>query len=226
MSFKYVDVPDSVHRLIPSRFPPLQLFDWVKSQKELEEVAALEGLTNDRLLNELGNIYLVEQSDWVGGPGSTALMAAFTHPGPSRFSDGSYGIYYAAESIETAIAETRFHRERFLKASNESPCLVQMREYKANVNKELVDMSHSSYLQYLDPNLAHYPTSQSFGSDMRNKKEWGLKYPSVRRRNGFCVAVFRPTALSIPIQAGHFDYIWDGKEISEIRRATRLMQTS
>lgn len=224
MAYECVDIQDSMHRLIPSRFPPVQLFDWAASQAELEEIAALEGLTNDRLLTELGNIYLVDKSDWIGGPGSTALMAAFTHPGLSRFSDGSYGVYYAAESIDTAIAETKYHRERFLSASYEQPCFIQMREYKVKVKKPLVNISHPSYSQYLDPDLARYPVSQSFGCDIRNQKEWGLKYPSVRRCEGYCVAIFRPPALEIPVQAGHYDYIWDGRKISEVTKATPIQE--
>ncbi len=36
------------------------------------------------------------------------VMAPFTHLNPkgSRFSDGSYGVYYAAKRLSTAIAET------------------------------------------------------------------------------------------------------------------------
>lgn len=31
-----------VHRLIPSKFPPVTLFDWADSSEELEQIAALE----------------------------------------------------------------------------------------------------------------------------------------------------------------------------------------
>ncbi len=95
MAHLYTQVKKLVHRLIPSRYPPIDLFEWADSAQELEEIAALEGLTNERLVTECGNIHLVVQDDWVSGPGASALMAAFTHPGASRFSDGSYGIYYA-----------------------------------------------------------------------------------------------------------------------------------
>lgn len=206
-----------VHRLVPSRFPPISLFDWANTPQELHEVALLEGLTNQRLQQECGDLNLVTEQDWIGGPGSTPLMAAFTHPGYSRFSDGTYGVYYAALKLETAIAETKYHRERFLRASQEAPTLIQMREYIAKIQKPLIDMSDSQYNTYLQPDPNSYPISQAFARELKQTNAYGMYYPSVRDQEGNCVAIFRPPALTIPIQGRHLDYIWDGKTITEVR---------
>jgi hypothetical protein len=213
------------HRLIPSRFPTVDLFDWASSAEELAQIALLEGLTNDRLKTQYGDIHLVPAEDWVSGPGSTPVMAAFTHPYPSRFSDGTYGVYYAAESLKTAIAETRFHRERFLKASQEPPCLVQMREYIARVKKPLVDLrddNNQNQMDILNPDVKYYQVSQSFGAVLKQEREWGMLYPSVRRNHGLCVAILRPRAIEIPQQGCHLEYIWDGERISEVRMVSVL----
>ncbi|HDO7935418.1 TPA: RES family NAD+ phosphorylase, partial [Legionella pneumophila] len=187
--YSYIDFNDKVHRLIPSKFPPVTLFDWADSAEELEQIALLEGLTNERILAEFGKINLIDQEDWIGGPGSTPIMAAFTHTGfESRFSDGSFGIYYAASSLETAIKETCFHRERFYSASNEKPCSISMREYVANIKKPLIDITDKSYKDLFNPDPACYSKSQEFGKKICEKKEWGLLYPSVRDLNGLCVA--------------------------------------
>lgn len=206
--------------MIPSRFPPISLFDWAESEQELKEIAELEGLTNDRLLLEYGNLNLIAKEDWITGPGSTPLMAAFTHPGTSRFADGTYGVYYAALHIETAIIETKFHRERFLSASQEAPLLIQMREYIANVKQNLMNIEGKEYKKILQPDLSSYPISQQFAREMKAKYIYGLYYPSVRHAAGKCVAIFRPPALTIPTQGRHFDYIWDGNTISEVRLST------
>ncbi|KTC78016.1 RES family NAD+ phosphorylase [Legionella brunensis] len=222
--FNYIDFKDKTHRLIPSRYPPVTLFDWAESQEELEQIAHLEGLTNDRLTNDYGHISLVAKEDWVGGSGSTPLMAAFTHFGISRFSDGtSYGVYYAGDSVRTAIAETKFHRERFLAASKEAPCIVQMREYVAYVTKNLVNLCNSIYKDYLSPNVNSYAKSQELGREIKRQNEWGLVYPSVRSEfpDARCLAIFRPPALTLPLQAGHYDYIWDGDVISEVRKSIK-----
>ncbi|MGQ3887621.1 RES family NAD+ phosphorylase [Legionella sp. CNM-1927-20] len=220
--YTYKEFREKTHRLIPSRFPPVNLFDWAESQKELEELALLEGLTNDRLTTEYGHISLVTPEDWVGGVGATPLMAAFTHFGQSRFSDGtSYGIYYAGDSLQTAIAETKFHREQFLAASNEPPCIIQMREYTAFVTKKIVDISDSSYQDYLNPDINYYSVSQEFGRQIKMNNEWGILYPSVRNKTAQCVAIFRPPALTIPVQAGHYNYVWNGNAIFEVRKSIK-----
>ncbi|MFQ5335912.1 MAG: hypothetical protein ACE5DN_07535, partial [Flavobacteriales bacterium] len=63
----------------------------------------LESMTNDRIRDETGDINLVDPADRIYGIGSTPIMAAFTHPNPlgSRFTDGSYGAYYAGRDIDT-----------------------------------------------------------------------------------------------------------------------------
>ncbi len=219
---QHISLRSKFHRLIPSRFPPINLYDWAESADELEELAALEGLTNDRLITEYGDIHLVAKDDWVSGPGATILMAPFTHPGESRFSDGAFGVYYAADSLQTAIAETKFHRERFLSASNEAPCMLQMREYTTKVQQRLVDITQSRFKKYLHPDPSQYSISQPFGRELMEQREWGLLYPSVRKKQSKCIAIFRPPALTIPIQGCHLDYIWDGNAISEVRSSKEI----
>lgn len=216
MKTSYVSVEFRTHRLIPSRFPPVSVFDWVETKEELEALFELESLTNERLRNECGTLSLVSKKDWVIGEGTTPIMAAFTHPGYSRFSDGTYGVYYAGDSLQTAIAETKFHRERFMQASQENPCLIQMREYLTNVKEKLMDMHHEEYRDVLNPDPNSYPISQAFAREQRIKNEYGFIYPSVRNQQGKCIVIFRPTALTIPVQGCHLDYEWDGHSIVSV----------
>mgnify|MGYP003694332483 CR=1 FL=1 len=85
------------YRLIPSRYPTVGLYDAIADAADLEAVFAIEALANPRLRDELGELQLVPPDERVSGPGATPVMAAFTHLNPegSRFSDGSYGVYYA-----------------------------------------------------------------------------------------------------------------------------------
>lgn len=217
--FKYSSIKLKNHRLIPSRYPTVSLFDWAESAEELEQLALLEGLTNDRLKNNLGQIRIITKEDWIIGEGATPLMAAFTHIGfSSRFTDGSFGIYYAASSLEAAVSETKFHRERFMRASNEPACLIQMREYISYTTEKLVDISHDSTFKiYLDTDVSQYHISQKFGRQLRDSNEWGIKYPSVRHKAASCYAILRPKALTIPTQGCHLNYIWDGQQIVQVK---------
>lgn len=221
--YNFINYTKNVHRLIPSKFPPISLFDWADSPEELEQIALLEGMTNERLLAELGKIHLIHKDDWISRPGATAIMAAFTHIGfESRFSNGDFGIYYAASSLETAIKETCYHRERFYRASNEKACSISMREYIGKIKKPLLDIHHEQYKEFFNPDPAYYAKSQEFGKKMHEEKHWGLHYPSIRHQGGLCMAILRPPALALPKQGCHLRYIWDGQKISEVYKESKL----
>ena len=201
---------ESLHRLVPSHFPPINLFEEVSDPADLEIVFAIESMTNDRLLNEAGDLYLVPQDQWVSGPGSTPLMAAFTHIGfVSRFTDGTqYGVYYAATDIKTAFRETIYHRERFLQATNEPDLEITMRCY---VNAQQLPMQDIRGEEYSGFHGEDYAVPQAFAADMRGQGSNGFIYNSVRHAGGICIAAFNPKALTIPRQSGHYKYQWNGK---------------
>src|SRR5690625_2335852 len=91
------------YRIVPSRFPPVGVFDRIADPEDLDALFELESMTNPRLREEAGALALVPPDRRIGGPGATPVMAAFTHLNPegSRFSDGSYGVFYAAHGVST-----------------------------------------------------------------------------------------------------------------------------
>ena len=107
---------DTSCRLVASRYPPVGLFDAVADPADLDVVFEIEAIGNPRLREQAGVLSLVPASERISGPGTTPIMSAFTHLNPegSRFSDGTYGVYYAANDLETAVAEVGYHRARFL----------------------------------------------------------------------------------------------------------------
>lgn len=209
------------YRLVSSAFPPISVFEDVLEPADLELAFLIEGLTNDRLLDEAGVLQRVRPEDRVSGPGSSPVMAAFTHIGASnRFSDGSYGVYYCASSLPAAIAETAFHRARFLEATGEGPLELTLRAYINVIVKPLHDVRAVEALH--DPALDSYPLSQRFARRFRDAHSWGLLYRSVRAPGEECAAVFRPPAVSIPVQGPHLRYVWDGREISDVFRIAQI----
>ena len=203
------------YRIIPSQFPPINIFERVVDPKQLEAAWYLESLTNDRLRDQAGDLNLVPEEDRVSGRGSSIVMAAFTHIGRgSRFSDGSYGVYYAAKTLKTAVYETVYHRQRFLSATNEAAGELDMRAFTAKVRKPLRDIRAPRFKHLHHPD--DYQPSQQFGKQRREKNDWGLVYNSVRDDDGTCIAVFRPPAISIPVQGAALAYVWDGKRINSV----------
>lgn len=206
------------YRIIPSRFPTIDLFEAVADPADLEAVYQIEAKTNDRLREEVGDISLVLPEDRVSGPGSSPIMAAFTHLNPEgdRFTNGTYGVFYAGRTIETAIAETRYHRVRFLRATSEPAQELGMRVYAVDLDAELHDIRAmcESHPAYYHP--TSYGMSQELALQLRENGSDGIVYGSVRDEGGECVAVFRPRLLSNCRQERHLCYVWDGKTISII----------
>src|SRR5579859_4622848 len=151
-------------RIIPSRFPPIHLFERVSSPEDWEALYWLESLTNPRLRDEVGEIELVPREDRVFGPGTSVIMAAFTHLNPegSRFADDTFGAFYAAASLDTSIAETRFHREVFLSATHQEPTELDMRTYLCDIVASFHDIRdrRTQLAAIYDPDS--YAASQKF----------------------------------------------------------------
>lgn len=170
-------------------------------------------MSNDRLREEAGDIRLVAHEDRVSGSGSTPIMAAFTHLNPDgdRFTNGAYGVFYAARTIETAIAETRYHRVRFLQATSEPAQEIDMRVYAVDLDAELHDIRAMR-----ESHASNYAVSQEFALKLRKNGFDGIVYASVRDDGGECAAVFRARLLSNCRQERHLCYVWDGRAISTI----------
>jgi len=206
------------HRIVASRLPTINLFERVADPADWDALYKLEAMTNPRLRQEVGELSLVPVADRVTGPNASVVMAPFTHLSPpgTRFTNGHFGAYYAAESVDTAIAETRFHRENFLRATSQPPIELEMRCYLADVACELHDLRgrRMEMPDVYDP--ASYAASQKLGRELRDSGSNGIAFDSVRRNGGECVAIFRPRLLQNVRQSVHLRYSWDGNAISEV----------
>jgi RES domain len=206
------------YRIVASRLPTIHLFERVAPAEDWSELYELESLTNPRIRHEKGELRLVPADDRVSGPNASIVMAPFTHlskPG-TRFTDGTFGAYYAAESLETAIAETRYHSEIFLRATQEAPTEQEKRCYVADVTCELHDLrSRRRELPDIHDPLS-YAASQKLGRELRDAGSNGIAFESVRRTGGECVAVFRPRFVQNVRQGVHLRYAWDGASITRV----------
>lgn len=204
------------YRLIASRYPTVSLYDAIADPADLEVVFAIEALTNPRLRNELGQLRLVPPEERVSGAGSTPIMAAFTHLNPegSRFSDGSWGVYYAAQELDTAVAEVSHHRALFLARTAEGPIDIDLRLITAPLHATLHDLRglRRSAPAVYDP--AAYGAGQALGRALREAGSWGVLYHSVRHPGGLCAGLFRPRALKPAREAAHIALHWDGARIT------------
>lgn len=208
MSETLAPAPERSHRLIPSRFPPIGLFDTVATAADLEAVMDLAGWTNDRLV--AGRIARLPREQWVyGRPNSSVVMAAFLHVAPagSRFNGAELGAWYAAAETRTAIAEVGHHLRREAAARALPELRRTYRSYTARLEGSFVDLRGlgSDRPELYAPD--GYAASQAFGEAVRASAQDGILYDSVRLRGGVNAVSYRPAKVLDVVQAGHFEIV-------------------
>ena len=211
-------------RIIPSRFPPVHVYERVAAPEDFSALNELEMMTNARLREERGETRLVRAGDEVKGPGASYIMAPFTHLHPSggRFNDSTFGALYAARERATAIAETCHHRGRFLAATNEPPLTLDMRVLEMRLDARLHDVRGLRAALPRVYAVEDYSASQQLARRLHAAHSWGITYDSVRRDGGECVAVLRPRAVAQCRQAEHLQYEWDGRTIRGVYRRVQV----
>jgi len=213
-------------RIIPSRYPTIHVFERVAEPADWDALYRVESLTNPRLRNETGAIELVPHEERAYGPGASVIMAPFTHldPAGSRFTDGTFGAFYAAATLATSIAETRHHRELFLRATHEPPIELDMRSYLADVTAPFHDIrgAGGQFRDIYDPDS--YVHSQALGRRLRLAGSNGIAYDSVRHGGGECLAIYRARLVQNLRQGVHLRYVWDGRHIERVYEIRQLEQ--
>ena len=203
------------YRIIAARYPAVALFEDVADPEDWETLVEIESLTNERIRDEIGEIALVPPRERLSGPGASFVMAAFTHVGaPSRFTDGSFGVYYAGRPRGCAIAETCYHYARFYLATGEPACELDVRVLVGAARGTLHDLREAEARFGAIYDADSYATSQAFARELRAEGSSGIVYDSVRARGGQCLAAFRPRVLSPPRVEAHLLYHFDGARIA------------
>lgn len=202
-------------RVIPSRFPPVDLFREIAPRKDWPYLNDLEGMTNERLRAESLSDGLIRAEDRVEQSSSHYITGPLSHPRleGSQFSDGTFGVLYAALDFDTIVAEVKLAREAFLRSTDEPATRIDMRCIVLDIDGELHDIRGAKGDQYRGANAKE---SRELGRCLRDAGAWGIVFDSVARPGGTCVAVFRPPVLKNARQERHFAFIWDGRRIADI----------
>jgi hypothetical protein len=151
-------------------------------------------------------------------PSTCSSGCPATHAtGGSRFSAGSYGVYYAGREFETALRETVFHYEQFYADADMG--LIRSEQMRVLVGSihtdfhdiESLDAEQRARVMAPDDYTAGRVLAAALSEDESN----GLVYPSVRNPGGACIGAFWPKAVGIPVQTKHLEYHWNGARIDK-----------
>lgn len=119
----------------------------------------------------------------------------------SRFSDGSYGVWYGSDSIETTVYETAYHWFRGLLTDagfDREPVVAERKVYAVACEAALLDFRQatSEYPDLLHPSDYAFP--QMVGARIHREGHPGILIQSVRRPKGENAAIFNPAVLADP----------------------------
>jgi RES domain-containing protein len=128
----------------------------------------------------------------------------------SRYSDGKWGVLYAAESEETALREALFHMMKFYREELQlGPKQVQRRVLLLQAKSDrAIDLTleeglNQNAISSIDE--SGYPYCQSLARQALNLSAQLLRAPSVRHTGGHCTPIFDKGAVAK--DEGHLKYL-------------------
>ncbi|MFV8833356.1 RES family NAD+ phosphorylase [Aquisalimonas sp.] len=129
----------------------------------------------------------------------------------SRYSDGTFPVWYASLDKDTTIAETGYHMARHeLAVEGVNEVVVRERAvYTVHCRALLIDLSDAGERH---PELVHdhdYGYTQALGRRISHEGHPGLLAPSARHRGGINTVIFRQAVLSAPKLACYLRYLFD-----------------
>lgn len=211
---RLTDVHQAVARNIVSLRHSQDLFDdltddpaeWLLAQKVEEAVKPPPYRSPTPIIDRP-----FEDAEWFN-----AIIWPFKHWQASRFSDGTYGVWYGSESVETTVFESAYHWYRGLLSDAgyvRKEVVGERKVYSVACDAALLDFRTAAAKH---PNLLHpsdYAFCQSVGGRIHREGHPGLLNKSVRRPAGENVVIFNPKVLSNPQHNCQLTYRLDGSQI-------------
>ena len=148
-----------------------------------------------------------------------AIAWPFKRRQASRFSDGSYGVWYGSESVETTVYESAFHWYRSVVSDagfEVHEVIAERVVYAVACSAALLDIRQATdaYPDLLHP--SDYTFCHSVGARIHREGHPGLLTRSVRRPAGENICIFNPAVLSKPRSHCQLTYrLGDGQIVVE-----------
>lgn len=127
----------------------------------------------------------------------------------SRFSDGSFGVWYGADTLETSIYESAHHWYTGLLSDagfNRPGAYVERKAYWVRCDAVLINLKEKalSHPQLVDQN--DYSYTQTVGARLHHEGHPGLLTRSTRNLSGDTFAILKSQVLSAPRHAAFYSY--------------------
>jgi hypothetical protein len=164
-----------------------------------------------------------EDAEWF-----SAITWPFKNWQTSRFSDGSYGVWYGSDSVETTVYESAYHWYHGLlgDAGYERETVIAERKvYSVACGAALLDFRTvtGEYIELLHP--SDYSFTHAVGARIHREGHPGILIQSVRRPGGENLAIFNPRVLSAPRHHCQLTYRLEGGRITVEKRPGKVWMT-
>lgn len=198
------------YRLIPSRFPPVDVYERLDSTSLRVAAQELEALTNPRLAakkrvsaGDHAKENSAQLQNWNHAP--------FTYKNPrgTYFLSEAHGVLEAAGDKRAALVLAILRRELFLSNTNEEPTSLDMRMLVTRIQGKFIDLTDLS----LDTPKAE---RWKIGQGLLDSGHYGIVYRRVECPKSEFITVFKNELLKPSTQAEHYRFVWDGKIIKSI----------
>jgi hypothetical protein len=198
------------YRLIPSRFPPVDVYQ--RLAPTLRVVAPdIEELTNPRL---------AAKARLTGGPGGVDVNSprlqnwnhapfAYTNPEGSYLLGPVHGVMEVAGSVEAALAIAIRRRETFLERTDEPSLDLDMRLLSTRITGEFADLTAMA----LD---VAQPARWEIGQRLLDTGASGAVFRRAERPGAQFLALFDAALLERSVQETHYRFLWDGTVIKRL----------
>jgi hypothetical protein len=199
------------HRNIVSLRKSIELFADLVDDEHDAEVLAQHEVATKRARQEPAIITRPFEDAEIYDAIAAAIEWPFEHPCQSRYSSGSFGVWYGAASVATSVYETVYHFRKntlaaTIAAQSKVPIVQERRVHLVHCNGLLVDLRP---LINNTPDLLHpddYSTCQFLGAELKHAGMPGVLTLSARHPGAEIVGVFTADVLTDPRTVCYLTY--------------------
>lgn len=213
MAHPTCDIDGEFHRLIPSRFPPVPLYERLGSLEVQAAAEACEAKTNPRL-QALERLAQEAPFRPGGAQAQNWNLAPFAYANPegTTFLDPLYKVLELVSGVRPALAVAVLRRESFLGGGEEPAQQVEMRALVHKVRGRFIDLTGTAF--EADREARWKQGAELYAT--ANMDVQGIVF--ARPDLGGCrgLTIFDGAALGTAIQSDHYRFLWDGERVSRI----------
>jgi hypothetical protein len=198
-------------RLIPSRFPPIDVYERLASAELRTAAQQIEAQTNPRLLSKERGA----QGEHVNRAASGRLQNwnhapfAYKNPEGTYLLNPNYGVMEVVGDVRSALAFYLRRREVFLSRTDEAPMGLDMRLLVTRIKGDFVDLTG------LPPDISR-DERWAIGQRLYENDAHGALFQKPNFPGASFLAVFDGSLLEPSVQGAHYRFVWDGKVIKSV----------